>query len=75
VGEKMLDHLLKIPEHNKIVGIETQQSMILIRDIFNNLRDSTTKAKIMGDIELQYLISIALEATIEKLLLREYEIS
>ena len=53
--------------------IENKGSLMLIRDLIGDLREAGNTAKLIGDRETQYLISIALEAAKEKFFLNYYE--
>jgi hypothetical protein len=75
VGEKMLDLAAGNLKQNCTNGYENSKSEILIREILKNLMQTATKAQIIGDKELAYIISVAIEATREKLLLIAYEAS
>ena len=53
--------------------IEAKSLSMLLRDIVQNLSEAGSTAKLIGDRETQYIISIALEAAREKLFLNYYE--
>jgi hypothetical protein len=72
-GNAMLDLIDNTNDCNRSVNVNIHKSTMLIRDIVENLSDTIIKAKIIGDKEIQYLTSIALESANEKLLLTIYE--
>jgi hypothetical protein len=52
---------------------DLSQSKISIYDIFKSLNEIATKAKTIGEEEICYLTSVALESAREKVLLKNYE--
>jgi hypothetical protein len=71
----MLSLLAENTENNVISLNKARQSAAHVQEIIQNLSDASTIAKKVGEIELHYLISIALEAAREKLMLQIYESS
>jgi hypothetical protein len=62
-----------ITESNGTNIIENIDQKLSINDIVIELRETTIKAKKLGDTELYYLTSIALESAKEKLFLQMYD--
>jgi hypothetical protein len=52
---------------------EISQSKILLDEILTSLIQTRTKVRIDGDNELEYLISMAIESSREKIILKTYE--
>jgi hypothetical protein len=70
---KMLSLIADIVESTRADRIEIRQSTVSIQDIVKDLSETSKKAKKIGDEELHYLTSIALESAKEKLFLQMYE--
>jgi hypothetical protein len=69
----MLSLIAETALNNRASGNGNIQSALLIREIVINLSETSKKAQSMGDEEIHYLTSIALEAAREKLFLQMYE--
>jgi hypothetical protein len=58
--------------HRPVKEKDDESTTVLINDIVRNLNESKLKAEMIGDKEIQYLTSIALESAKEKFLLNFY---
>lgn len=76
LGEnKMLSLLADTTEKKLVAKRENNKSMNLRREMIKNLIEITRKAKEIGDKELFYLTSMALESAREKLYFQLYDIN
>jgi hypothetical protein len=69
----MLGLLSKNAQDNQILANTNSNSNLAIRDIINDLINARNIAKKIGETEIQYLTSIALESAREKMYLQIYE--
>ena len=71
----MLSLLADTTEKKLVAKRENNKSMNLRREMIKNLIEITRKAKEIGDKELFYLTSMALESAREKLYFQLYDIN
>lgn len=71
-GDKMLSLIAKIENSGGQSREETTTSSISITNIITHLTNAKIQAETIGETEIQYLTSIALESAKEKMLLRLY---
>jgi ATP-dependent exoDNAse (exonuclease V) alpha subunit len=69
----MLNLIAEIAENTHVSTTEGGQSTISIREIVKNLMRAKKQAKQIGEVEIHYLTSIALESAREKMFLQIYE--
>jgi hypothetical protein len=70
---KMLGLVAEINKMTEIEGTESRQTTISIPDIVKDLSHAKKQAQQIGEDEIYYLTSIALEAAREKMFLQLYE--